>query len=230
MSSPDQPPVSLIRLRDRREEVIQLLTDNFANDLLAIESFEDRVALAHQADTVAALDGLVGDLEPLPPTAERAPLARLEPDASLAGGQPVKRIAAIFSSIERRGAWAVPPVLQISSVFGNAELDFRQARFAPGVTELRVNVVFGNLEILVPPNLAVECEGTAIFASFEQAATAAADPERPLLRIVGRAVFGSVEIATRPPGDKWRDRGKGRALPAKRGSSAPPALPPHEEK
>lgn len=230
MSETEAKPVSLIRLRDRREEVIQILTDNFANDVLSIELFEERIALAHQAGTEVVLDRLVADLQPLSAGAERAQLSRLEPDASLALSQPSKRVTAIFGHLERRGAWAVPPVLKVSAVFGNAELDFRQARFGPGVTELRVNVVFGNLEILVPPNLAVECEGVAILASFEQLATAAADPERPFLRITGRAIFGNVEISTRPPGDKWTHRSEQRALRGHDPATAPLALPPHEEK
>jgi hypothetical protein len=220
MPTSQDPPVSLIRLRDRREEVIQQLTDHFANDVLTTELFEERIALAHQACTLAALDELVSDLQPLSASAERAVLAPLLPDTSLTRNRPVARVAAIFSNQERKGAWSVPPVLKVSSVFGNTELDFRQARLGPGVTEIRVTVVFGNLEILVPPNLAVECEGTAILASFEHAATGAADPDRPLLRITGRAVFGNVQISTRPPGDRWRERGRQRELPAQKEAAA----------
>jgi hypothetical protein len=233
MPKPEESPASLVLLRDRREEVIQLLTDNFASDVLTIEMFEDRIARAHQADTAVALEQLVSDLRPLSPGSTRAPLVRLEPDTSLAQSQPVARIVALFSHQERKGAWAVPPNLKVSSVFGNTELDFRQARFAPGVTEVRVNVVFGNLEILIPPNLAVECEGVAILASFEHAATGVADPDRPLLRITGRAIFGNVQISTRPPGEKWRKRLKQRdkqhLLPAPGEAGPPPALPPHDE-
>ena len=195
---------ALVALRDRREAVIQVLTDSFANDIIDLDTFDERTLRAHQATTVAALDALVVDLEPLPSDARRAPLARVNVDAAIARPRR-KNLVAVFSNVERRGAWVVPPALRAQAVFGNVELDFRDASFAPGVTELDLMVVFGNVEIIVPANLAVECEGLAVFASFEHAGTAVHDPDRPLLRIRGSAVFGSVEVSTRLPGESARD-------------------------
>ena len=220
---------SLVALRDRREEVIQRLSDSFANDLLDVDAFEQRVADAHQASSVAALDALVADLAPLPSEAKRTALARIEPDPAVADEQP-KRVLAVFSSIERRGGWTVPRELRTVTVFGNAELDFREARFA-GVTELQVRVVFGNLEIIVPPQLAVDCEGAAVFGSFAHGGGAVADPGRPLLRIRGAAVFGNVEIETRLPGESaWdarkrrrRQRREQRRLARQQRHALPPA-------
>ena len=181
---------ALVALRDRREEVIQLLTDSFANDLIDMDAFEQRTTLAHGATTVADLDALIGDLEPVPKDAKHAPLV-VHVDAV---PRPYVTTMALFGSVERQGGWSVPQDFAVSAIFGTVVLDFREARFAAGVTEVHVRVVFGSCEIIVPPNLAVECEGTGIFGSFEQAAAPVVDPDRPLLRIVGSAVFGSVEI------------------------------------
>jgi hypothetical protein len=166
---------AMIALRDRRESTIQLLTEGFANDRIDLETFDSRTASALRALTVAELDRLVADLEL---TAERSR----------------QKVTALFSSIERRGPWAVPSSVRTRAVFGNVELDFRDATFAPGVTELAVHAVFGNVEIVVPPEVGVECDGTAIFAAFEHGAAPAPDPRRPLLRIRGSAVFGNVEV------------------------------------
>lgn len=193
---------SLVALRGRREQVIQRLTDAFALDLLDLDAFEERLATAHQATSLAALDGLAADL--VPPTSSSTALARIEIDAALAHA-PAKKVVAVFSHAERRGGWSVPPELRTVTVFGNCELDFREARFGPGVTELRVRAVFGNVEIVVPPQLAVECEGNAVFGHFAHSAEAAADPDRPVLRIVGTAVFGNVEVHTWLPGESGRD-------------------------
>lgn len=202
MSDENKP--ELVALRDRREAVIQILTDSFANDLLDVDTFEERTARAHQATTVAALDALVGDLAPLPKEAKRAPLVRVETDGARERPD-TRRAMAIFGSVERRGHWVVPRRLTTVSVFGSSVLDFREASFAPGVTEVHARVVFGSLEIIVPPQLAVECEGTGVFGSFEHAGAAVADPDRPVLRVVGAAVFGSVEIETRLVGESGRD-------------------------
>jgi hypothetical protein len=218
---------TLVALRDRREAVIQTLTDSFANDLVDVDVFDARLARAHAATTVVELDALVADLEPLPQGARHVALAQIPVGASL--DRP-HTVSAVFSSVERRGAWQVPSELTARCVFGSAELDFREARFASGVTELRVRAVFGNIEIVVPPHLAVECEGSAVFGNFEQAEHAVADPDRPVLRIIGSAVFGNVEIQTRLPGETVGDARRRRKRERKAlAAREPPALPPHRE-
>jgi len=208
----DKP--ALVALRDRREEVIRVLSDAYANDLVDVAEFEARLERAHAATDVATLDGLVTDVAPPPSTlAVRA-------EVSLAPAQPRKRLRALFSNIERRGIWTVPNELGVTAIFGNAELDLREAKLGPGTTELRVRAVFGNLEIIVPPELAVECDGTAVFANFEHhGQSTVADPDRPLVRIVGSAVFGNVEVKVRLHGeDSHQKRLSGKpqlALPAK---------------
>ncbi len=226
----EPPKPALVALRDRREEVIQILTDSFANDLLDVDMYEERTARAHAAVAVAELDALVADVAPLPEGGKRAPLARLQADPSLASGRPARAgVTAVFSSVERRGSWVVPGALDALTVFGSAVLDFRDARFSAGVTELRVRAVFGSLEIIVPPQLAVECAGSAVFGSFEDHGSGVADPDRAILRIHGSAVFGSVEVSTRLPGESERDarrrrRRERRALADARRR----ALPPHD--
>jgi hypothetical protein len=185
---------SLVALRDRREQVIQLLSAAYAEDVIEMAAFEDRLSRAHAAADLVTLDALIADLGV--PVAETALVPVVRNDAMVPAGQ---RVLAVFSSIERRGAWRVPRQMNVSAVLGSIELDFRDAQLEPGVTELHVRATFGSVEITVPPQLAVACEGTAIFGSFEHRAGAAPDPDRPLLRIVGTAVFGSVEVRVRLP-------------------------------
>jgi hypothetical protein len=208
---------SLVALRDQRERAIQRLSDSFVSDLLTVEEFEDRLARVHAATVVADVDALVADLTPLPGGAASTALAPLSVNPALA--VPPKRIRSIFGNVERHGPWAVPARMDVSATFGNVELDFRDARFTTGVTELNARVVFGNLEIIVPPQLAVDCEGSSVLGNMENHGSGAvSDPDRPLLRIRGLAVFGNVEVHTRLPGESARDaqrRGKreSRALP-----------------
>jgi hypothetical protein len=207
--------VSLVALRDRRERAIQQLSDSFVADLLTVDQFEERLARVHGATTPAAVDALVADLAPLPAGAPTTALAPLSVDPALAPA--ARRIRSILGNVERRGGWAVPAQMQVSATFGNVELDFRDARFTAGVTEIDARVVFGNLEIIVPPQLAVECDGSSILGNIESHGTGAvSDPERPLLRIHGFAVLGNVEVQTRLPGESERDahRRRKRELPA----------------
>ena len=220
----DKP--ALVALRDRREAVIQLLTDGFANDLLELSVFEERTTLAHQAATVAQLDALVVDLAPLPAGAPSTALVKLEPNQALESQRPAqKRQLIVFGNVERRGAWVVPRRLRTIAVFSNAELDFRQAQLGPGMTVLSVSAVFGNIEIIVPPQLAVESDGHAVFGTFEDHGGTVADPERPVLRIEGSAVFGNVEISVRLPGESRRQARKRerKALSEKQQKALPPS-------
>jgi hypothetical protein len=197
-------PTALIAVRDRREAVIQRLSDSFATDLLDVDEFEDRLSRAHAAHTIAALDALLDGLAPLPAAATSTAMVPLSVHTGLS--IPRENIRATFGNIERHGAWAVPAALSARATFGNVVLDFREARFTAGVTELDAHAAFGNLEILVPPQLAVDCQGGSLFGNFESHGvnTSVPDPERPLLRIRGRAVFGNIEVHARLPGETER--------------------------
>jgi hypothetical protein len=97
-----------------------------------------------------------------------------------------------------------------------------------GPVEIDLRALMASVEIIVPPGLAVETEGTAIMGSFEHVDRAPRnpDPEAPILRVRGRVVMGSVEIRMRLPGESERaarrrlreedrgdDRGVRKALP-----------------
>jgi hypothetical protein len=80
----------------------------------------------------------------------------------------------------------------------------------PGPVEVHVLTLMGGVEIIVPPQLAVESDGVAIMGGFDHAgsAPAAADAEATVLRIHGFAVMGGVEIKIRLPGESERDARK----------------------
>ena len=95
----------------------------------------------------------------------------------------------------RSGAWTPAKVNWAIAVMGGCELDFRQARFGPGVTEVRVFVVWGGVEVVAPPDVHVECSGIGIMGAFEQTGSASTttDPDAPILRITGVALMGGAE-------------------------------------
>lgn len=213
MPEPGSNPAAIVAVRDRRDEVIALLTEQFARDSLDIDELDRRLTLAQQAETIVALDKLVADLPALPGAGAGAPttaLARKPDEATLAAWPQRSRRFAIFGGFERKGTWTCPRHLRIIAAFGGAELDFREADMAPGVTELRITAMFGGVELIVPPHLAVECDASAIFGGFEEIhrAPRSADPDRPVLRITGLAMFGGVSIETRLPGESRRDAKK----------------------
>ena len=212
------PPVAL---HIRREVVIEALSTHFANDALDVDEFEQRVDRAHRATSVAALDELLADLRPpadVRPSESVVPRSEIPlPSARIRAGSLVpglirdrgRRVLSILSEIQRKGTWRVPKRLRVVALMGSVDLDFREAQFGPGVTEVRVRSVMGAIAIIVPPHLQVECEGRAILGTFEgmEQGTGELDPDAPLLRITGAAIMGSVEIATRSPGEPMKADG-----------------------
>lgn len=198
---------SLVALRDRREQVISRLSDGYARDLIDVDELERRLDLAHGAHSVAELDPLVADLGDPAPVASTAlvragPTAIDDPERADA-----RRLRVIMSAIERRGRWTVPRSLDLRVLWGNTELDFREASLGPGITTIHVRVFMGNLEVVLPPGLAIEVD----VSSFASAVTERhrvppdADPGRPQIRIVGTVRFGNLEVTTRLPGESAGD-------------------------
>lgn len=201
-----------VALQKAREDTIERLSDAFARDVLTLEGFEQRVDRAFACRGVNEFDALLADLGVT--RAERA-LVRVAPELPVAADlaepspltpQPERVALSVLGNVERRGAFALPRLGKALSLLANLELDLRDITFPRGVTELRVSAVLGNVEIIVPPNIAVETDGSGILGSFASVARHPIDPRgEPVLRIRGNAILGSVEIRTMP-----------RALPERR--------------
>ncbi len=196
---------ALARVHDARERAIAALSDAFANDALDVEEFERRVTRAHTSESAEEITALVTDL-PAASTALAPAALALAPAVPEGGGAEPETVYAIFGGVDRRGTWTVPRRWRVVATFGGALLDLREARFPAGVIDLEVRAVFGGVQIIVPPGLAVEVHGTAIMGGFQNVNRAPAhpDPEAPLLRIRGLAFMGGVEITMRLPGESER--------------------------
>ena len=173
------------------------LTSAFAEDAIAVDEFERRVAAVYKATSAQGLVALTRDL----PTAEGGSSVPARARASGAADVPrarSRRIASLFSAIERDVAGPVPEVLHVRAVMGSVELDLRDAEFAPGVTEIRVRSVMGSVEIDLPDTVRVENDGQAFMGSGVVSSRRRRGRERPadgpVVRITGRAIMASVEI------------------------------------
>ena len=54
----------------------------------------------------------------------------------------------MFSGVDKGGTWTPARQVPAVTMFGGADLDFREANLAPGVTELRIRCLFGGMAIL----------------------------------------------------------------------------------
>jgi hypothetical protein len=103
--------------------------------------------------------------------------------------------------------WTVPRTMEVRLFWSHLELDFRDAALAPGVTTIEVNVTMANLEVIVPPGLALDVDVSTFAGSVEERHRASPDPDpaRPLVRIIGAVRFGNLEVSTRLPGETGGD-------------------------
>jgi hypothetical protein len=206
-----------------RQKAIDALCEHFANDALTVEEFERRVDQAHKAETTVELRELLADL----PTGD-LPVKTDESEAALTervhASVPASRVkergfvVAALGGVERTGRWIPARQNYAISVMGGVELDFREALLPPGVTDVWVFTAMGGVEIIVPPGLAVECDGVALLGGFEhrEEAVLSNDPDAPVLRVRGVAFLGGVEVSIRYPGETPRDAKRRRRLDRKR--------------
>ena len=123
-----------------RRQILQRLADAFADDNLELAEYERRVRGAEHATTIAQLEALVADF----PNGSRPPPSE-PPGAPIAG-----RGAAVTVMGERDLAVQAVQDLprQVINVMGATRIDLSGA--PPGVYELRVYNVMGELQVAVP--------------------------------------------------------------------------------
>jgi hypothetical protein len=226
MASPPSPEtrLALTRAGEARDRVITALQEHFAHDVLDVDELERRVTLAHQSESASEIESLLADLPALETAPAPATKTALVPAADVT---PTKTVYGLMSSTERRGAWVVPRRLSVRGTMSSIVLDFRTARLPAGPVDVELRAVMSSVEIIVPPGLAVETEGSAIMGSFEHVDRAPRnpDPEAPLLRVRGLVFMGSVEITMRLPGESERAAHRRMRAEEREGQGAPKALP-----
>jgi hypothetical protein len=123
---------------------------------------------------------------------------------------PVTGVVSFLSSNEKKGPWRLARRTRALSVLGNVELDLRIAEIGLGVSEIEVVTVMGNVEIIIPPELAFECDGDALLGTFNvqwegKVNTAAVNRDR-IVRISGNAYLGAVTVRVKGPDQALMER------------------------
>jgi len=188
-----------VPIRHQREATITRLCEHFARDHVSALELERLIDRAHAAVAPEELVAILGGLPELAPQSSPTRVALAEVEAK-------GRVIALLGGAERKGGWTPPRRLHVVACMGGVVLDFRDARFAEGVTEVRIFALLGGVDIIVPPDLAVSCDGIGIMGGFGHSAESGVTPVAgPRLRISGAALMGGVDISARLPGESPRD-------------------------
>jgi hypothetical protein len=173
-----------------RDAAAAVVNNALAEGRLTADEHSERLDAIYSAKTHSELVPLLADLPgqrgAVPATATAGP-----PAQSRHGS----RIVAIFSGASRKGAWHPEPVMEVVTVFGGAELDFREAVLPGNEIVLRATTVLGGVEITVPPEMRVVDNGIAILGGREiSGGQGPAGADTPVLRLEGICVLGGVEV------------------------------------
>jgi hypothetical protein len=166
-----------------REQAHELVKQACLDGRLTLDELGQRVELVEAARTRDELSVITRDLGAVAPR-RRAP--------------EVSSTLAILSQTERTGNWRVAENNRAIAVMGACKLDLRGATISAPVTTIRASVLMGELEIIVPANVAVELETLTIMGDRKwRQLGAMPDSDGPLVRVTGFALMGSVKVISR---------------------------------
>ena len=201
--------------QETRQHTIDALCTHFAAQTLDNTEFERRVARAHSAVTAAEVRGLLADLPGLE-SAGTSPQTAAAPDAARRAGdgeanadvvEDSQLVVGVLGAGIRKGKWTPARHVWSVGIMGGVELDLREARLGPGVTQITALALFGGVKIIVPPDLQVECGGVGVMGGFECGADVkhVDGPEGPRVKVNGLALMGGAEVTMREPGESAGD-------------------------
>ena len=214
----DDYPIRPANMDAAREQAVEVLTEHFSRNVMDMDEFEGLLDSVNRCSTTSELRELLSKLPPLESLKSATDLM------SAPGGPPVVVDAdrvrprgfllSVLSGTTRAGRWIPARKSFALGVLGGISLDFREAVLGAGVTDVNVLAVLGGVEIIVPPEMAVEVDGMAVLGGFEYQTNAPprTDPNPPILRVRGLAVLAGVNVEVRLPGETSRDAKKRRRL------------------
>jgi hypothetical protein len=172
-----------------RTEVIERLKDNYAHDYLEEDVFEKRISVAMNTDSKGELLSLVEDLP-------KDHSSMVPGRYSINSGKvdSASTIFTIMGSIKRRGVWKPSRYSNAICVMGEADLDFTEAQIPPGVSDLNIFCMMGEVNIIVPQGINVESKGIPVMADFSDTTIEQEDPNAPTLRVKAFVLMGEVNI------------------------------------
>lgn len=201
-----------MNLELQKEQAVQALCAHYAQDHLSTGELEARFEQVYRSTSAEHLrtifEGLpaIGALVPAP-----APLYSV---GAPRGGLPAneKRYVAIFSEVRKEGQWVPAARIAARVIFGNVVFDFREAILPPEGVELDVDVMLGEVKVLLPPGVGAEVDCTAVMGSVNDKSHRAL-PGAPVVRVRGGAVLGSITVVTKIPKadrmESWRRQLRG---------------------
>jgi hypothetical protein len=177
-----------------RDRAASVINNALAEGRLSAEEHSERLDAIYSAKTHAEIVPLLDDLPERYSPADPAVPSATQPASARRRG----RIICFLSGSTRKGGWHPEPVIDIVTVLGGAELDFREAVLPGKEITVHATSILGGVEITVPPDMHVIDNGVAILGGREiSGGEEAVGPDSPVLRIEGFCLLGGIEVKRR---------------------------------
>lgn len=178
-----------------REEVVDQLIMNYSHGEITHEAFERRLDQAMESTDKEFIISLTADLTL---TIDNEYLDkknnRFDRVVESEPSEEVEQIVSIFGSGGRSGAWQLPRLVKMLSIFSGSEIDLTDATFSSTPSKINVISVFAGDTIYVPEDINIVYKGYCLFGAVDNSAQSVNDPNRPTVIIEGFSLFASIEI------------------------------------
>ena len=107
----------------------------------------------------------------------------------------------MMSTTRRRGPWQVGTQHKAFALMGGVVLDLREAMVAGQEVTINASVFMGSVDVYVDEHTVVICDGRAFMGDYSESRSkiqAQPQPHSPVVRVLGRAVMGRVNVKRRP--------------------------------
>jgi hypothetical protein len=179
-----------------REQALAALREHMIAGRLTLEEFCARVDAALRSTVAGELAKLQDDL----------PHALVK--SSYSRRRPARFTAALLGKVVRRGRFRLRRWTLGASVFGDLDLDLRDATMDEPRAAVTVLAAFGNADIYVPEGVNVDVGGLTVFGHRRDWGRDAGQPDAPSIhvRVIGFA--GTIDVWRVPRalrGSSYRD-------------------------
>lgn len=165
-----------------REEAVIALREHLVAGRLTLEEFSARVEAAFRATVSRELAVTQQDL----------PSAAAE--VGLAGRKPTRFTTALFSHVARRGRLRLRRWTCGATVFGDLDLDLRDAVMDQPRAAVTLFLACGNVDVYVPEHVNVEVSGLTIVGHLRDRGRDVAAPDAPTIRVRAVGCCATVDV------------------------------------
>jgi hypothetical protein len=182
-------------IEPQREQVINYLTECFANDILTTEEYEYRVGRAAEANVSGELEAIIADIRrPQHGPGSRTGNPAVRPSRDITEGRDRQRVLSILGEQQLSGNWMKKDSVLVQAFMGSVSCDLRDVRLFP-VNRIQIYSLMAEVKITVPQGIALVSNVSPILGEIKRRDRSPdAMPGAPVIEIGGLIIMSELKI------------------------------------